>query len=194
MISVARMETCKADAPAHSRGLLRKAFVVGVSSKALRKISFCVVGDKRTGDAGFPVGPAWAGSKRCIGWVVIGPPLLLQLFNHMLDVHTTGYKLRAFLGYSPQQSYRAFVDERDVIEVDNAGTLVMAPVRPLPACSQFADPRPDQASLHDPAPLCCRLHDGDLQHAYLSYLPAASACVSASAAPRGGLFRIPTSV
>src|SRR5580692_6852402 len=74
MISVARIAMCKPVAAAHSRGLLRTVFVVGVSSNALRKMSFCVVGDRRTGRAGFPVGPAWAVSKRCIGWVVIGPP------------------------------------------------------------------------------------------------------------------------
>src|SRR3984957_13087662 len=88
MINVAIIAMCKPVAAAHSRGLLRTFFVVGVSSNAFRKTSFCVVGDKRTGRAGFPVGPAWAGSKRCMGCVVIGPPLLLQLFNHMLDVHT----------------------------------------------------------------------------------------------------------
>src|SRR6267378_3714317 len=184
MISVARITMCKPVAAAHSRGLLRAVLVVAVSSNALRKTSFCVVGDRRTGRAVFVAGSFGARSKRCMGWVVISPPLLFQLFNHMLDVHTGGYKLRAFLGYSPQQSFPAFVDERDVIEVDNAGSLVMAPVRPLPGCSQFADPRPDQASLHDPSPLCCRLHDGDLQHANLSCLPTASACVSARAAPR----------
>src|SRR5580692_9823399 len=110
MISVARIAMCKPVAAAHSRGLLRKVFVVGVSSNALRKISFCVVGDRRTGRAGSAVGPVWAGSKRCMGWVVISPPLLLQLFNHMLYVHTAGYKLRAFPVYSPQQSFPAFVD------------------------------------------------------------------------------------
>src|SRR5580704_15116941 len=76
MISVARIAMCKPVAAAHSRGLLRKVFVVGVSSNALRKISFCVVGDRRTGRARFPVGLSWAGSKRCIGWVVICPPFV----------------------------------------------------------------------------------------------------------------------
>src|SRR5713101_955667 len=89
----------------------------------------------------------------------------------MLRVHTAGYELRAFFGDGPQQSFPAFVDECDVVEVDNAGALVVAPVRSLPGCSQFADPRPDQASLHDPSPICCRLRDGDLQHVYLSGPP-----------------------
>src|SRR5258707_8240179 len=34
-----------------------------------------------------------------------------------------GNKLRAFLAHGPQQSFPAFVDERDVIEVDDAGSL-----------------------------------------------------------------------
>src|SRR6266576_1322755 len=184
MISAARITTCKPVAAAHWRGLLRTLLVVGVSSNAFRKTSFCVFGDRGIGRAVFGAGFFGARSKRCMGWVVIRPPPLLQLFNHMLDVHTAGYKLRAFLGYRPQESFPAFVDERDVIEVDNAGSLVMAPVRPLPGSSQFPDPRPHQASLHDPSPLCCRLHDGDLQHACLSCLPTASACVSVRAAPR----------
>src|SRR5258708_29506164 len=95
----------------------------------------------------------------------------LHLFKHMFYVQPPGNQLRAFLAHGPQQSFPAFVDERDVIEVDNAGALVVAPVRFLPGCSQFADPRPDQASLHDPSPICFRLLDGDLQHVYLSALP-----------------------
>ncbi len=102
----------------------------------------------------------------------------------MLDVHTRGYELRAFLGHSPQQSFPALVDGRDVIEVDNAGPLVLAPVRPLPGCSEFADPRPHQASLHDPSPFYRRLRHGDLQHAYLSCLLRARAWVSARTVPR----------
>src|SRR5467141_5246347 len=76
MISVARITMFQPVAAAHWRGLLRTAFVVGVSSNALRNTSFCVVGDRRTGRVGSPVRPFWAGSKRCIGWVVIGPPLV----------------------------------------------------------------------------------------------------------------------
>src|SRR5579863_4822406 len=76
MISVARIAMCKAVAAAHSRGLLRNVFVVGVSSNALKKTSFSVVGARRMVFAGFPVAPAWAGSKRCIGCVVIVSPFL----------------------------------------------------------------------------------------------------------------------
>src|SRR6267142_2780266 len=170
MISGARITMCKPVATAHWRGLLRTVFVVPVSSTAFRKISFRVVGDRRTGCAGFPARPFRAGSKRCIGWVVIGPPLL-QLFKHMLDVHAPGYKLCAFLGHGPQQSFPAFVDERDVVEVDDAGSLVLAPMRPLPGCSQLADPRPNQAPLHGPSPVCCGLRDSDLEHIHLSGLP-----------------------
>src|SRR6266478_6695491 len=170
MISVARITMCKPVAAIQSRGLLRSVFVVAVSSSTFRKTSFCVVGERRTGCAGFPLRLFTAGSKRFIGWVVIGPPLL-QLLKHMLEVQTPGNKLRAFLGHSPQQSFPAFVDERDVIEVDNAGSLVLASVRPLPGCSQLANPRSDQASLHDPSPICFRFRDGDLQHVYLSGPP-----------------------
>src|SRR5258707_5397240 len=88
----------------------------------------------------------------------------LHLFKHMFYVEPPGNKLRAFLAHGPQQSFPAFVDERDVVEVDNAGSPVLAPARPLPGCSQLVDPRPDQASLHDPSPICCRLDDGDLEH------------------------------
>src|SRR6266851_6102643 len=88
----------------------------------------------------------------------------LHVFEHMLDVQTIGYKLRAFLRHSPQQPFPAFVDERDVIEVDNAAPLVLALMRSLPGCSQFADPRPDPALLHDPSPFRWRLRDSDLQH------------------------------
>src|SRR5216684_5825425 len=187
MISVARITMCKPVAATHCRGLLRRVVVVPVASNAFRKTSFGLVGDTRTGRAGFPAKPFRAGSNRCIGWVVIVLPLL-QLQKHMLDVKPPGYKLRAFLGHSPQQPFPAFVDERDVIEVDNAGSLVRALVRPLPGCSQLADPRPDQASLHDPYPICCRLHDGDLQHVYLSGPPRGCVCVSARGAPRSRLF------
>lgn len=67
----------------------------------------------------------------------------LHLFKHMLDVQAPGYELRTFLGYGSQQAFPAFVDECDVIQVDNAGPLVLASVRHLPGCSQFVDPRPD---------------------------------------------------
>src|SRR5229473_6592459 len=107
-----------------------------------------------------------------------------HLFKHMFYVQPSGNKLRAFLGHSPQQPFPAFVDGRDVIEVDNAGPLVLSPVRPLPGCSEFADPRPHQASLHDPFPFCRRLRHGDLQHAYLSCLLRARAWVSARTVPR----------
>src|SRR5260370_30492403 len=110
MISAAIITMCKTVAAAHWRGLLRTVLVVAVSSNAFRKTSFCVVGDRRTGRAVFAAGSFGARSKRCLGWVVISPPLLFQLFNHMLDVHFSGYKLPTFLGYSPQQSFAAFVD------------------------------------------------------------------------------------
>ena len=90
----------------------------------------------------------------------------------MLDVHAGGDELRAFLGESPQQSFTAFVNERDIIKVDNAGSVVLACVRPLPRCLQLADPRSDQAPLHDPPSFCWRLRHGDLQHVYLSSLPS----------------------
>src|ERR1700747_3559104 len=48
-ISVARITMCKLVAAAHWRGLLRTVFVVGVSSNAVRKTSFRVVGDSRMG-------------------------------------------------------------------------------------------------------------------------------------------------
>ena len=86
----------------------------------------------------------------------------------MLDVHARGYELRAFLGESPQQSFAAFVNERDIVKVDNAGSLVVVRVCTLPRCSQLTDPRPDQAPLHDPPSFCWRLGHGDLQHVYLS--------------------------
>src|SRR5258708_18586833 len=74
----------------------------------------------------------------------------LHLFKHMFYVQPPGNKLRAFLAHGPQQSFPAFVDERDVIEVDNAGSLVLALVRPLPGYSQLANPRPHQPPLHTP--------------------------------------------
>src|ERR1700741_3562779 len=63
MISAATMTMCNPVAVAHWRGLRRTVFVVGVSSSALRKTSFCVVGDRRILRAGFPTGPAWRASK-----------------------------------------------------------------------------------------------------------------------------------
>jgi hypothetical protein len=88
----------------------------------------------------------------------------------MLDVQALGYELRAFVGHSPQQSFPAFVDERDVVEVDNAGPLVLTLACPRPGCSQLADPRSHQASLQDPFTICRPVHDGDPQHLYLSCL------------------------
>src|SRR6266481_1931547 len=85
----------------------------------------------------------------------------------MLYVHAIGYELRAFFRHSPQQSFPAFVDERDIVKVDNAGPLVSA-APSSPGCSQLADPGSDQAPLHDPPSFCWRLRDGDLQHICLS--------------------------
>src|SRR5580698_7560593 len=88
----------------------------------------------------------------------------------MLDVHATGYELRAFLRHSPQQSFPAFVDKRDIVKVDNAVALV--PAAPFsPGCSQLAHPWADPAPLHDPPSFSWRLRYGDLQHVCLSRLP-----------------------
>src|SRR5467141_5234839 len=57
MISVARITMCKPVAAAHWRGLLRPAFVVGVSSNALRNTSFSLVGARRHGRAPSPARP-----------------------------------------------------------------------------------------------------------------------------------------
>jgi hypothetical protein len=89
----------------------------------------------------------------------------------MLYVHATGYELRAFLRHSPQQSFPAFVDKRDIIKVDNAGSLVSA-APSSPGCSQLANPWSDQAPLHDPPSFSRCLRYGDLQHVCLSCLPS----------------------
>src|SRR5260370_18858236 len=77
IISAARITPCKPVAAAHSRGLLRTLFVVGICSNASRKTSFCVVEDSRTGRARSPARPFKPESKRCIGSEVIAPPLFL---------------------------------------------------------------------------------------------------------------------
>src|SRR5260370_36113065 len=89
----------------------------------------------------------------------------------MLYVHAIGCELRALFRHSPQQSLPGFVDERDIVKVDNAGSLVSAAPSP-PGCSQLADPWSDQAPLHDPPSFSWRLRYGDLQHVYLSCLPS----------------------
>ena len=98
----------------------------------------------------------------------------------MLDVHALGDELRAFLGHSPQQSFPAVVNKSDIIKVDNAYSLVPAAASPLPGCSQLADPRSDQAPLHDPSSFCWRLLHRDLQHVYLSCQPNGIAAPLAS--------------
>jgi len=85
----------------------------------------------------------------------------------MLDVQALSYEPRAFFGHSPQPFF-AFVGERDAIKVDNAGSLVLALMRPLLGCSQLTDPGPDQASLRNPSRTCRHVHNGDPQHGYLS--------------------------
>ena len=88
----------------------------------------------------------------------------------MLYVHAIGYELRTFFRHSPQQSLPVFVDERDIVKIDNAGSLV--PAAPSsPGCSELGDPWSDQAPLHDPPSFSLRLRYGDLQHVYLSCLP-----------------------
>ena len=108
---------------------------------------------------------------------------LRHLFQYMLDVQTRRNELGSFLAHGSQQSFPAFVDERDVIQVDNAGSLVLNPVRTLPGGSQLADPRPNQTTLQDPSPIRFRLRDGYFQHVYFSRLPRACACVSTTSAP-----------
>src|SRR5260370_33207499 len=88
MISVARITMCKPVAAAHWRGLLRAVLVVAVSSNAFRQTSFCVVGDRRTDRAVFAAGSFGVRSKRCMGWVVLSPPLLFPLLNPLLTLHT----------------------------------------------------------------------------------------------------------
>ena len=90
-------------------------------------------------------------------------PLTLgfQLIENVLDVHTGGDELRAFLRHSPQESFPAFVDERHITKVDNARSSAVVAVRLFPACSQLADPRPDQPALQNPPLFRRRLIDGD---------------------------------
>src|SRR5258707_6632799 len=85
----------------------------------------------------------------------------------MLYVHAIGCESRAFFRHSSQQSFPALVDERDVVEVDNAGALVSA-APSSPGCSQLANPGSDQAPLHDPPSFCWPLRDGELHHICLS--------------------------
>ncbi len=96
--------------------------------------------------AGFPVRPACAGSKRCIGRETLFLRSCLSMGGRVTccvrsadgirDFFTSSsscwvyiaglaMSLRAFLGQRPQQSFPAFVDERDIIKVDNAGALVL---------------------------------------------------------------------
>jgi hypothetical protein len=77
MIGVARITMYKLVAAAHWRGLLRTVLVVGVSSNAVRKTSFGVVGDRPT--ARPSRGKLFrAELKTCIRLLAIGSPFANQ--------------------------------------------------------------------------------------------------------------------
>jgi hypothetical protein len=88
----------------------------------------------------------------------------LQLCEDVPDVEPVGDELRALRGHNPQESFPAFVDERDITKVDNACSSAAVTVRCFPTCSQLTDPRPDQLALQNPSLFGWRFIDSDAHH------------------------------
>jgi hypothetical protein len=53
----------------------------------------------------------------------------------MLDVNTGGNELRALLRHGAQEPLTLFIDKRDVIEIDNALSVVIGSMSFLPGSS-----------------------------------------------------------
>src|ERR1700683_5187628 len=90
-----------------------------------------------------------------------------QSHKHMLDVEAIGYELRPLFGHGSQQSFAAHVDERDLIEVDNASTPLTAWDPAFPVCSHLANPRTHQATVENPSHFRGAFAGGNPQHVRL---------------------------
>lgn len=85
-------------------------------------------------------------------------------FKHIFRVNSSGYELRTLLADRSQQCFSALVDERHVIQVENAVLPRMRSALLFPERPQFLNPRPYQLALQDPSVLCLRFHESDFQH------------------------------
>jgi len=86
------------------------------------------------------------------------------LYEQAPDVEPVDDELHALLGHGPQESFPAFVDERQITKVNNACSSATVTVRCFPTCSQLKDPWPDQLALQNPPLFGWRLVDSDARH------------------------------
>jgi hypothetical protein len=63
-----------------------------------------------------------------------------QLLKNMFDEDTSGDALGPFPHQEQQEPLAAFVDERDFVQVNDAGSVSISAMVPFPAGSQHADP------------------------------------------------------
>ena len=83
----------------------------------------------------------------------------------MLRVHPAGRKLRSTSGQHAQESFTAFVDERDLVQVHDARAYHISAVVPLPARFELKYPGGGKPAMKCPSFFRCCFTEIDLQHA-----------------------------
>jgi hypothetical protein len=74
-----------------------------------------------------------------------------QVLKNVFGVDRAGEALRSLPHHGAQEPLAAFVDERDFVQVDDAGSLVISAVFLFPAGPEFAKPGSSKPSLENPS-------------------------------------------
>jgi len=69
----------------------------------------------------------------------------------MFDVDPASDELRPFLHHGSQNPLAALVDERDFVQVDDAGSLLISVVILFPAGPEFANPWSSKPAMQSPS-------------------------------------------
>ena len=93
-----------------------------------------------------------------------GPETSGYLLDNVLRVDSVGRELRLASRQHAQESFAALVDERDFVQVHDAGAFHIAAVVLLPARSELTYPRIGKPAMKNPSLFRWCFTESDFQH------------------------------